>query len=299
MKLTSYGKIYALGHRAIRDLLKGPVVVQEKVDGSQGSFSVINGELHIRSRGSSVPVDTPDKLFNAFSLTAARLADEGKLEEGWIYRGEVISTNRHNVLTYEWVPEGNFVLFDVDRGLQNYVSPEELKEIGEYLGLEVVPTLYEGELGSKGELDELLQRESFLGGEILEGVVIKNYSRFTIDGKVMMGKVVREAFKERHQKKSYREPKASVIERIVEEYRTEARWHKAVQHLRDEGVLAHEPKDIGPLMKEISVDFEEECADEVAETLWNHFRKEILRGVQMGFPEWYKEQLTASQFDDE
>lgn len=33
----SYPSIYALGHRAIVDLLKGPVFIEEKIDGSQFS----------------------------------------------------------------------------------------------------------------------------------------------------------------------------------------------------------------------------------------------------------------------
>jgi ATP-dependent RNA circularization protein (DNA/RNA ligase family) len=38
--ILSYPSIYALGHRAIRELFDGPVVVEEKIDGSQFSFGV-------------------------------------------------------------------------------------------------------------------------------------------------------------------------------------------------------------------------------------------------------------------
>lgn len=35
---NSYPQIYALGHRYLEDLLKDPVLVEEKIDGSQFSF---------------------------------------------------------------------------------------------------------------------------------------------------------------------------------------------------------------------------------------------------------------------
>jgi len=38
MRLNSYPSIYNLGHHAIATLLDAPVLVEEKVDGSQFSF---------------------------------------------------------------------------------------------------------------------------------------------------------------------------------------------------------------------------------------------------------------------
>jgi hypothetical protein len=38
----SYPKLYAMGHRAIADLLLDDVIVQEKVDGSQFSFGLFD-----------------------------------------------------------------------------------------------------------------------------------------------------------------------------------------------------------------------------------------------------------------
>lgn len=48
----SYPSTFALGHRAIADLLLDPVLVEEKVDGSQFSFGVFeqDGERVIRCR---------------------------------------------------------------------------------------------------------------------------------------------------------------------------------------------------------------------------------------------------------
>lgn len=57
--IHSYSSIYALGHKALEDLLKTPVLVEEKLDGSQFSFGVyINQEgerlLKCRSKGADI-----------------------------------------------------------------------------------------------------------------------------------------------------------------------------------------------------------------------------------------------------
>ena len=42
-----------------------------------------------------------------------------------------------------------------------------------------------------------------------------------------------------------------MIVQLAEGLRTEARWRKAVQHLREEGRLERSPKDIGALLVEL------------------------------------------------
>ena len=54
-----------MGHKAIAELLKGPVYVEEKVDGSQFSFGVDeNGEIRVRSKGCELVLDAPEKMFS-------------------------------------------------------------------------------------------------------------------------------------------------------------------------------------------------------------------------------------------
>lgn len=82
-----------------------------------------------------------------------------------------------------------------------------------------------------------------------------------------------------------------MIETIIDIYKHENRWKKAIQHLRDEGVLQGAPQDIGPLMKEISQDVLKEEEQAIKEMLWKYAWPQISRGVTRGFPEWYKELL--------
>jgi len=181
------------------------------------------------------------------------------------------------------------------------------------IGLEGVPLLYKGTLDmtrvDKGNggysyvgydfLKRILETSpSILGGEFgIEGVVVKNYEQRTKfgDPTICCGKYVRETFKERHQKEW--KTGGDTIREFSESFRTEARWQKAVNHLREKGELENDPRDIGKLMKEINIDVEEEEAEEIKNFLYKHFIKQIKRKATAGAPEWYKEQLLKKAFE--
>ncbi len=297
-RLHSYPKVWNLGHPAIADLFDGPVVVQEKVDGSQFTFGVIGGELHMRSKGAAIYPPVQDKLFRGAAETAERLFNAGLLVEGWQYRGEAMCGPKHNTKEYGRAPVGNVVLFDVDTGLEERVSdPGDLHEIAETLGMEVVPTFYTGTIADVGHLKSLLDTESMLGATRVEGVVIKNYARWGQDGKMLMGKIVSEEFRETHKRAWVKSnpSKGDVIERLRDAYRSERRWEKAVERMRDAGRLQDAPQDIGPLLKSVQADVEEECAAEIAEALLKAFLPDIKRGATAGLPEWYKARLLERQ----
>ena len=72
---------------------------------------------------------------------------------------------------------------------------------------------------------------------------------------------------------------------------------KAVQHLREKDLLANEPKDIGPLMREVQDDIEKEEAEQIATALYQWALPQIKRGSVRGLPEWYKQELAKKQFE--
>ncbi|KKK50998.1 hypothetical protein LCGC14_3119400, partial [marine sediment metagenome] len=141
---------------------------------------------------------------------------------------------------------------------------------------------------------------SILGGSKVEGIVIKNYTRFGKDGKALMGKFVSEEFKETNKRDfNARNPSATDIkQRIIESLKTEARWNKAVQHLKEKGILEGSVKDIGNLIKEARQDIIEECEDFIKQKLYEWAKGDIMRGATGGLPEWYKEQLAKKQFNE-
>lgn len=294
-KLSSYSKVYSLGHRAIRELLNGEVVVQEKIDGSQFSFGIINGELHCRSRQQPLDLDNPQKLF-ALAVETVK-SKKGLLTPGWTYRAEAITSPRHNVLQYDRIPIGGLIVYDIDKGGQNYLSSLELTTECRKINIERTPYIYPAHPWSKENLLKCLEFESILGGTKIEGVVIKNYDRFTIDAKTMMGKYVSETFKETMRNKGPKPGKKEAMLAIIDHFKTDARWLKAIQHLRENDELEDDPRDIGKLMKELNADFISECEDEIKNLLFVAFRKDIIKGVISGFPNFYKNLLMGKQFE--
>lgn len=295
MTIPSYGKVWAIGHRAVSELFDAPVVVQEKVDGSQFSFANLGGELHMRSKGRPVHLGNGDKLFTPAMETATRLMDEGRLPEGVVFRGETLCSPKHNALQYNRVPKGNIVLFDAHTLDQTNVASDPLPT---WPDLEWVPTLYVGHVGEPRDLLDLLATESFLGGTLIEGFVAKRYDVFDQFGTPLKGKYVSEAFKETAAKewKQANPGRQDVVAGLIAGLRQPRRWEKAIEHLRDDGMLDGSPKDIGPLIKAVQTDVLEECEDTIKQVLFDYFKKDIVRGVTGGLPEWYKDRLLAEAF---
>lgn len=301
MSVPSYSSLFSIGHRSISDIFNGVVVIQEKVDGSQISFQVRDGELEVRSKGAQLNLVAPDQMFAAgveFLKTITHL-----LTPGFVYRGEYLRRPKHNVLAYDRIPLGHVALFDIEDcrdGKQGYfLSMEDLKNEANRIGVDCVPVIYTGQVERPDQLRAMLDRVSMLGGAKIEGVVVKNYAKFTDDKKVMMGKFVSEAFKEvRHGEFRKENPTgADVQTSLISAYRTPARWAKAVQHLREAGKITDSPKDIGYIIKEVGEDVHRECEEEIKAILFAHFWPHIRRGLTGGLPEWYKEQLMISTFE--
>jgi len=295
--IHSYPTVYQIGHKAITNLFAGTVVVQEKIDGSQFSFGLIDGELQARSKGKQLILDAPEKMFTQ-AIAMIRAMD---LHLGWVYRAEYLEKPKQNTLVYSRVPNCNLIIFDITPGLEEYLPYTEVVAEAQRIGLEVVPQFFSGAINDLEFFKSLLETESVLGGTKVEGVVVKNYSQFTQEKKVAMGKYVREDFKEENAKDwKARNPTGSdVAQSLVMRFRNVARWRKAIQHLQEQGKLEGSPRDIGLLIREVPADILKECKDEIKEELFAHFWKTIQRGVVSGLPEWYKEELLKGAFTDE
>lgn len=292
----SYPKLYALGHAAVKELLDGPVLVEEKVDGSQFSFGVFDGEFKCRSKGKEMHPDAPEKMF----ASAVNNVRELPLHDGWTYRGEVLCKPKHNTLCYSRVPARNVIIFDINTGHEDYLARDAKEEEAERIGLEIVPVVHQGAIDSFEQFHNMLSCESILGGVEIEGVAIKNYARFGRDGKAMMGKFVSERFKEKHSAewKATNPNRADVVTLLIQTLTTEARWEKAIQRLAENGELEGSPRDIGALLKSVQIDIKEECADLIAAKLTQWAMPQIQRGAVRGLPEWYKNRLAQSQFGE-
>jgi hypothetical protein len=296
----SPGSIFNIGHRMTLPLFDGRLVsIQEKIDGSFFAFGVFNGELKCRSKGAELNIDAPEKMFVQAVETAKRL--QPSLVDGWTYRGEFLQKPRHNGLSYNRVPEQHIILFDIAEGEENFLTYRDLHTCGKLIGLEVVDEFYVGPLTDPGQLQKFLDKESVLGGQLIEGVVVKPIEQnlFTPDGKRIVGKFVSEAFKEvqRGTWKTDNPGKAEILDEIGATLGSPARWQKAILRLKEAGQHTGTPADIGPLIKSIQADVLKEEKDAISQQLFTWaWKKDLSRATVRGFPEWYKNAIMVDAF---
>ena len=304
--ICGYPKIHALGHRNVINIFADEVEITEKVDGSQFVFGKdMNGKLHIRSKGKQIDIDAPPQMFQLGVDYVLRIQD--RILNDTSYYCEYLNKPKHNTLVYDRVPLNNLVLF----GASDFCRTEmvrahvDLTVWATNLGIDVIPLIYTGKLDTAEDVLGMMKRKSYLGGKYdIEGIVVKNYHQsIELNGQVypvVTGKYVSDAFKEVHQKTWKAENTAKGgWDATVSGYRTEARWMKSIQHLKEDGKLDGSPKDIGPLIKAIHDDIREEEKEAILAVLWRQFSPSLFRVATSGFPEFYKELLVKESFLDE
>lgn len=303
MMIPAYASPENIGHKSLQMFwVGGTTYVQEKYDGSNTGFSLgTDGELRMRSHNRPIAMDAPDKMFAPVVDTVKYIHGKGILTPGYIYWGETISKPKHNTLTYKRCPEGYIILYDIDKaeGGWDCMLPDELEQEAMRIGLESAALLATyTQQPSLDELTKLLDTESSLGNTQIEGLVAKRPDLFDRNSRPLMLKYVAAKFREENRIdwKARNPTLGTVVDHLIEQYGTEARWRKAIQHLREQGLIQDAPQDIGPILREIQTDVHRECADDIRDKLFSLAWKDISRGITRNFPNWYKEQLMEAAF---
>lgn len=284
------------------------VTIYEKIDGSQFKFGRVDQDyLYFASKGTKLHYAKEEELqeqlqagtlpTNMFTPAIIYLLGKSRyIFDGFIYIAEFMKGRRQNKLTYDRAPLNGLVLHDiwsfyfpVDVGY--FVPTSLVKDKAVEFQIEPPHELYHGEMFPNFEsLDTILQRPSVLGGN-MEGIVIKQRG---LCGPTIGAKYVSPDFREVKVVKV--RSMDHDIESIIDTYRTEPRWEKAIQHLHEAEQLTGTPRDIGPLIKEIKNDIALEEKEVIKELLWNRFQKQILEGAIAGFPDFYKKTLLEREF---
>lgn len=295
--IHAFPKIFTIGQKYILDIFDSDVEVTEKIDGSQFNFGKVDGEIHMRSK--NVPVYAEQN--SMFKLAINHVKKVSTMLPGDIvYHCEYLMKPKHNVLCYETVPTNHLICFGVSD--MSGVYRQDYERLANAIGLYSVPVLFKGRVSSMEQLQELLNKTSVLGGCKIEGVVVKNYNKpLVIGGKIydiMCGKFVSESFKEKHGN-DWKKSKTGKgqWETYIEQYRTEARWLKAIQRMIEEDKWTSSPKDIGELIKIVHTDIIDEDEEDIKSVLFNLYKGQLLRKSTAGLAEWYKEWLAKRCFE--
>lgn len=305
--MKKYPKVRTVGHRDIADLLVGHIVVQEKVDGSNFSFGKDpDGNLFAWSRTQELDLVKPDGMFAPGVEHVKKIAS--RIGNGMIIRCEYLKSPKHNVLAYDRVPKNHLVIFQIDffegdlSGQESIYNHGLLTEYAELYEIDVVPQIFAGDIHTeglgnwKGMVNNWLIRDSFLGGQKIEGVVFKNFGKtdHRSGTPYLVGKVVREEFKEVH-KHQIKSEKPDPVGVIGARLGGPARWRKAVQHLTETGQLVGGMEDMPKLMRRVQIDVEEECEQEIKDALYKLYRKQVIGCSTRGLAEWWKA-ILAEEF---
>lgn len=302
MAIPAFPKIFSLGDKNIHDLLQLPVEVTEKIDGSQFAFGNIDGEFLARSKGTMISPSQIPTLFYKSYQHAEQMFLLGRLPENVVFYGEAVSSRNHNTLCYDKVPTNNIVLFGaIELPKMTPLPYDTIAKYASTLDVDVTPLLFKGVVENMPHIEALLDKESYLGGPKIEGVVVRRLLETPMEvygsvSYIMAGKYVSEAFKEKHSRNPEFTSSKHKVEEILENFRTEARWDKAVQYYAEQDKLEGSPKDIGTLIKRVQDDVLEEEADNVKELLWKYFKPHLVKSCVKGLPEWYKKKLLSEQF---
>ena len=295
-----YPKVLTLGSYQTERALIGPVAIQEKIDGSQFRFWITpTGDVEYGSHHRQIHIGENYGMFKEAIEHLESIKDKViKFQFPAYFFCEYLAKPKQNCLKYNRVPRNNLILFDAY--INNKWIPyfDGLEDLAYHFDIERIPQFDFGETTVDG-LREYFTRESILGGEKIEGVVVKNYNEDIMVGgnlRPLFVKLVRSEFKERNS--GEHAGHKQTLEEWMGGFKTEARWQKAIQTLQEEGKIEISPRDIGPLFVQVHKDISEEEKGNISHYLYRHFIGEILRRSTAGLAEWYKEKLVKEMFEN-
>lgn len=251
------------------------IQITTKIDGANASiaYNADEGKLEVFSRTNILNGADGLRGFKAFIDTKFKPDEFTKFPDLVIF-GEWLVP--HKINNYEKCHFNNWHVYDIwSKTEKNYLQQTFVKAFCEEHGLSYIEVLYEGPFISWDHCRSFMHASKY--GPRQEGIVVKNQSKLDRDDirfpKYL--KIVNDEFKESMVKKEKKpvDPEVkkemddakSLMTRVV----TEARVHKAILKLVDEGILPSEltPKCMGTVMKNLPAMIWEDVVKEENETV--------------------------------
>ena len=243
MTFKKYPDICRLGDEDNKDILafsEDTLVIEEKVDGGNGSFWLEDDGIHFGSRNRDLTLENDIKMFAELQKQLRELLKDKKLNPDYIF---YIEWMQKHTISYTKAP---FVIgFDIrlkrsanTEGAGLFLGRDAREQEFNRLGIENVPLVWRGSVKDlkKESIRELIPKSKYFDG-VAEGIVVKNYCRkHPVENHQLYAKLVRDPFKEDNKAVfgSVRN-KDSDTNKIIKEFCTDARIRKAVLHFIDEG----------------------------------------------------------------
>lgn len=285
--MKSYTKVKNRGFNLEKFRGRG-FVVQEKLDGSNASFTYNNGELEVFSRRTKLDEgNTLNGFYGWVHEFINNMDRDGQLNlqrlfENYIVFGEWLV--KHKV-DYNQDAYKQFYVFDVyDKRCERYLSYNDTQAIAAVFGLETVNTYLKvlpeevENVNIQNLIDLAGKSDLTIPKDAGEGIVIKY-----LDGKEEEEeyyKIVTKEFKETMRQKHVK-PKvdhSSIADFAI----TEARLNKMIYRAIDEQRLSEEDLHLecfSKVMKEVSNDFVADILEEELDTMVKVIEKQIKKKI--------------------
>lgn len=273
MELRKYNSIERFGKSDTTDAIIGKkIVVMEKLDGANASFTYNGEEIGFFSRNNELNEENRLRGFYDWGL---KTLDVYSLNEDYTYYGEWLVS--HYV---KYAPEAylEFYLFDIfDKKSESYVDFEIVKSEAERIGLKMPKVFFEGVVNSIEELNQYVGM-SDIALEYGEGIVVKNYNYPTKHGTHAFVKIVSEKFKEvKGIKQKPLTSSTDSLDLFISSVLTEARVRKLIEKKIDLGLLPEELSisDTGTVLKALGADIVNDIIEEELDVLLSTLKKKI------------------------
>jgi len=275
MEFKKYHKIKVIGDEENKELLSNPddlIVIEEKMDGGNFRFVIINGKIIMDSR--TRELDEDNKNIKNFKRCIEHIRSnletkDLSLYEGFIFYGECMISH---TMQYDWENIPPFLGFDIyNNKLEKFIEFDAVLIMYKQLGLDMVPII---EVKPAKDIKQLTDDDvpdskyyaPSAKDKKAEGIVLKNYKR------QVMAKYVRDKFKEKCKDIFGKSKKFARLEEddelIIAIYCTNARIDKIIFKLIDEGYKL-EMKMMEKLPKEVINDIYEEHWKEICFSNWS------------------------------
>lgn len=204
MEFKKYQHIERFGTDEVQDIELGSVFIFPKIDGTNASVWLNNGEVKAGSRTRELTLDNDNAGFYAAILQDQRIADYlAKHPDHRLY-GEWLVP--HSLKTYRQDAWRKFYVFDVcidrEEGVE-YIPYPIYQPMLEEFDLDYIPPIAIIKNGNYEAFLKAIEKNFFLiedGKGVGEGIVIKNYDFYNKYGRQTWAKIVTNEFKEKHVK---------------------------------------------------------------------------------------------------
>jgi len=204
MTFRKYDHIERMGHDDVHELLFGEVHVFAKLDGTNASVWMHEGEVLAGSRTRTLSTEADNAGFYAWVLSMEAVFKElitDKFPDCHIY-GEWLVP--HTFKQYREEAWRKFYVFDVrDNTQDRYLHYDEYAEMIMHYGLNVIEPMCIYTNPSEEQLTKETENNSYLildGAGAGEGIVMKNYAWKNRYGRQPWAKIVRNEFKEENKR---------------------------------------------------------------------------------------------------